>query len=99
MPTIKYSNIDTVIGTKGQSAIHAFSRDSQNRLIYERRILGRGDTIKMTDDNNVELYNQYYIRPSDDGFNTRTNKIFVSINIIINIISTMMSMCTIIINY
>ena len=57
---IKFSNIDTVIGTKGQSAIHAFTRDSQNRLIYERRILGRGDTINLTDNDNRELYNQYY---------------------------------------
>ena len=63
--TIKFSNINTVIGTKGQSAIHAFTRDSQNRLIYERRILGRGDVINLTDDDNVELYNQYYIRASD----------------------------------
>ena len=71
--TIKFSNINTVIGTKGQSAIHAFSRDSENRLIYERRILGRGDTIKLTNDMNVELYNQYYIRPSDIEYYINNN--------------------------
>ena len=71
--TIKFSNIDTVFGTKGHSAIHAFSRDSENRLIYERRILGRGDTIKLTDDMNVELYNQYYIRPSDIEYHINNN--------------------------